>query len=108
MRSRFAGSVLAASLMLCVVAPQAAHAKNGQKTAAVVVGGLLLGAAALAASSSDHQYQDQYVPPPPPPQRHAPYSAPFSPARSVTCYPREGACYNDDGDFLPTWTNRVF
>jgi hypothetical protein len=39
---------------------------------------------------------------------YRPRMSPFSPTFGVTCYPREGACYNDDGDFLPTWTRRVF
>jgi len=104
MRQKIAGSLLAVTLALCAAAPTAAYAKNGEKTAAVI-GGLLLGTAVLAASSSDYRHQDQYVPPPPPPPR---YRAPFSPAAGVTCYPRDLACYNNDGDFLPTWTNRVF
>ncbi|MCX5496576.1 hypothetical protein OSH11_17865 [Kaistia dalseonensis] len=103
MRQR-TGWACAAVAVLCLAQPTIAEAKHGDKTAAVIVGGLLLGAAALAASSSDHQHQNQYVPPPQP-QRPA---APFSPATNVTCYPREGACYNNSGDFLPSWTSRVF
>lgn len=104
MQRTFKGLVGAATLLVSLAAPQISEAKNGEKTAAVI-GGLLLGAAALAASSNDYRYQDQYPPPPP---RYIPPAAPFSPARSVTCYPRDRACYNDDGYFLPSWTSRVF
>ena len=101
-----------AMLVVAAVAMSAApaFAKNGQNTAAIIGGlaGLAIGAAAVSAASSDYQHQNQYVPPPPPPPPPPRYKAPFSPAAGVVCYPKQRSCFNDDGDFLPTWTSRVF
>lgn len=105
MRGLIGGAMLVVVAMAATSAP--VFAKNGQNAAAIIGGlaGIAIGAAAVSAASSDYQHQDQYVPPPPPPPR---YRAPFSPAGGVVCYPQQRACYNDDGDFLPTWTGRVF
>ncbi len=44
-----------------------------------------------------------------PSQRHPGRNwSPFSPADNVTCYPRERACYNRRGYYMPSWTRRVF
>jgi hypothetical protein len=104
MRKTSVRLMLAGALALSATAPGFARSWHSDDTAALV-GGLVLGGIVAAASSHDHRHRNQYVPPPPP---YQPRMAPFSPARGVTCYPREGACYDNDGDFLPSWTNRVF
>ncbi len=44
-----------------------------------------------------------------PRQRHPGRNwSPFSPADNITCYPRERACYNRRGYYMPSWTRRVF
>lgn len=101
---------LSAKLMLAgaiaLTATQSGFARKWHSDdTAALVGGLVLGGIAAAAISSDHRHQNQYVPPQP---AYQPRMAPFSPTRGVTCYPREGACYNDRGDFSAIWTNRVF
>ncbi|MBB3316552.1 MULTISPECIES: hypothetical protein [unclassified Rhizobium] len=98
------------TLLLCSLVATALPASSSARSwhsddTAALVGGLLLGGIAASAASHDHVHQNQYIPPPPP---YPPRSAPFSPARDVICYPRQGACFNPDGDFLPTWTNRLF
>lgn len=104
MRSRSLRLTLAGVLAFSLAGPEIALARHKDDVAAGIVGGLLLGAVAVAASSHDHYHRDQYMPAP----VYRPRMSPFSPTFGVTCYPREGACYNDDGDFLPTWTRRVF
>ena len=37
-----------------------------------------------------------------------PQGAPFSPGGDITCYPRQLACYNHNGSFMPSWTRKVF
>jgi hypothetical protein len=92
---------LAGLLALSTASPGLAH-HNDDAAAAIIAGGLI-GAAAIAASSHHHHHHDQYVPPP----YYTP-GAPFSPARGIICYPRERACYDNDGFFKPKWTYRVF
>lgn len=110
MRRKIIALMLAVATALCLSAPQAALAKNGQNTAAIIgaAAGLAIGAAAMSAASSDYRYQNQYVPPPPPPPPPPRYRAPFSPAAGVVCYPQQAACYNDAGSYLPSWSSRVF
>ncbi len=36
------------------------------------------------------------------------WGAPFSPGEDITCYPRERACYNRKGHYMPSWTRRAF
>jgi hypothetical protein len=103
MRGTLARLALAGALALSMTAPGLARHWHSDDTAALV-GGLVLGGIAAAAISHDHHHRDQYIPPAPAYQP----AAPFSPARGVVCYPREGACYDNDGDFLPSWTHRVF
>lgn len=95
---------IAGVMVLASALPGAARSWHSDDTAALV-GGLLIGGIAAAAASHDHRHQNQYAPVR---QAPPPRMAPFSPASGVICYPREGACYNGDGDFLPTWTGRVF
>lgn len=94
---------LALAGMLALSTPGFAH-HHDDTAAAIVAGGIVLGAAALAASSHHHHYRDQYIPVP----AYYPPAAPFSPARGVICYPRDRACYDNAGLFLPSWTYRVF
>jgi hypothetical protein len=110
MRRKIIALMLAATTALCLSAPQIALAKNGQNAAAIIgaAAGFAIGAAAMSAASSDYRYQDQYVPPPPPPPPPPRYRAPFSPAGGVVCYPQQRACYNDAGNYLPSWSSRVF
>ena len=95
---------LASLLALSTAAPTLAHHNDDAAAAAIIAGGLI-GAAAIAASSHHHHHSDQYLPPPPP--YYTP-GAPFSPSRGVICYPRERACYDNAGFYLPSWTYRVF
>jgi hypothetical protein len=110
MRHLIAGSMLLVAAVTGMATPELAYAKNGQNAAAIIggVAGFALGAAAMSAASSDYRYQDQYVPPPPPPPPPPRHMAPFSPAGGVVCYPQQRACYNDAGNYLPSWSSRVF
>ncbi|MFI0845334.1 hypothetical protein [Mesorhizobium sp. IMUNJ 23232] len=103
MRGTLLKLALAGALALSMTAPGLARHWNSGDTAALITG-LAIGGIAASAASHDHYYQDQYIPPPPV-YRSA---APFSPARGIICYPRQLACYANDGSFAPKWTNRVF
>lgn len=95
--------ILAGAIALSMTAPGMARKWHSDDTAALV-GGLVIGGIAAAAISNDYRHRDQYNPPPPP---YRP-AAPFRPARNVICYPSEYACYNNNGKFLPKWSNRYF
>lgn len=41
-------------------------------------------------------------------REHRDWGAPFSPGEDITCYPRERACYNRKGHYMPSWTRRAF
>ena len=101
MRATLIKLMLAGLLALSTAAPGFAH--NNDTAAAIIAGGLI-GAAAISASSHHHHHHDQYIPVP----AYYPPAAPFSPARGVICYPRDRACYDNAGLFLPSWTYRVF
>ncbi len=102
MRGTIAKLMLAGALALSMTDPGSAH--NHDDAAAAIIAGGLIGAAAIAASSHHYHHRDQYVPVP----AYYPPAAPFSPARGVICYPRDRACYDNAGLFLPSWTYRVF
>lgn len=103
MRGGMGRLVLAGALALSMTAPGMARKWHSDDTAALV-GGLVIGGIAAAAISNDYRHRDQYVPPPP---DYRP-SAPFRPARNVICYPKQYACYDNKGRFLPKWSNRYF
>ena len=103
MRATLVKLALAGALAVTMAAPGLARHWNSGDTAALI-GGLALGGIAAAAASHDHYYNDQYIPPAP---AYRP-AAPFSPAAGIVCYPREGACYDNAGNFSPKWTNRIY
>jgi len=45
---------------------------------------------------------------PPVRPKHGGRGQPFSPGGGITCYPRERACYNRNGYYMPSWTKREF
>jgi hypothetical protein len=94
---------MAGALALAMTAPGLAKKWSSRDTAALVTG-MAIGGIAAAAASGDYNHQNQYIPPPPPPRP----AAPFSPAAGIVCYPRQSACYDNQGYFIPSWTNRVF
>lgn len=103
MRGTLLKLALAGGLALSMTAPGLARHWNSGDTAALITG-LAIGGIAASAASHDHYYQDQYIPPAP---VYRP-SAPFSPARGIICYPRQGACYDNAGYYSAKWSSRVF
>jgi hypothetical protein len=103
MRGTLLKLTLAGALALTMTAPGLARHWNSGDTAALITG-LAIGGIAASAASHDHYYQDQYIPPAP---VYRP-SAPFSPARGIICYPRQGACYDNAGYYSAKWSSRVF
>ncbi|MEM8836817.1 MAG: hypothetical protein AAGE89_01895 [Pseudomonadota bacterium] len=89
-------------IALVTLPSEAKHGRNAAK--GLAIGAALLGAAALAASSHDHRHQNYRPHRDYRPRRHGP----FSPARHITCYPREQACYRDNGRYSWNWTNRIY
>ncbi len=67
--------------------------------------GVAVGAAIIGAIAADHKHDHHES------ATHRPsYGAgrTYSPARNVTCYRRQRACYHTDGSFAPRWTRREF
>ncbi len=105
MRRIMLSSLLVASLVATLV-QSTTIAKAGERSRrnAAIIAGAVLGAAALAASSQHHRHQ-----------YHRAYSGyqprwrgPFSPAPRVTCYPRQGVCYRQNGRIAHKWTRRYY
>jgi len=94
------------ALCLAMTAPSMARKWHSNDTAALV-GGIVIGGIAAAAISNDYRHRDQYIPPPPPPPPSRP-AAPFRPKPGVICYPREYACYDNNGRYSPKWSARYF
>ncbi len=99
----FAARILLAGICMGAVAGSASARSWHSDDTAALVGGVLLGGIAAAAVSHDHHHHNQYIGP-----RPVYGGAPFSPSRGVICYPNQVACYNNNGTYLPAWTNRVF
>jgi D-alanyl-D-alanine carboxypeptidase len=104
---KLSSTAIAMPFLLLATTSQA-PAKNN--TAAALVGGLIVGAAVGAAvSSANHPKTIYYAPPPaapPPPPRPA-WTAAFTPAPGVICYPAQQACYNN-GAYAPNYTYGYF
>ncbi|MEO1457616.1 MAG: hypothetical protein AAFV49_08635 [Pseudomonadota bacterium] len=67
--------------------------------------GVAVGAAIIGAVSGDHTHDDYRAPADPPNYGHG---AGYSPARNITCYRRQRACYHVNGRLAPNWTEREF
>ncbi|GAA4766599.1 hypothetical protein GCM10023219_09980 [Stakelama sediminis] len=80
------------------------HSDKGKTAAAVLAGALVIGAVAVAASSKRqdrYQYPDHYRD-----FRDRPRQ--WYPARGVTCYRDQRACYKVGRGYSPHWTRREF
>lgn len=70
--------------------------------------GVALGAAIIGAISSDHKHDDYRAPTGSAPPRHQGRD-PFSPAKGITCFPRQQACFSDPtGGVSTAWTPEEF
>ncbi len=67
--------------------------------------GVAVGAAIIGAVSGDHTHDDYRAPAQQPNYGHG---QGYSPARNITCYRRQRACYHVSGRLAPNWTDREF
>ena len=79
------------------------HGHHGGDAVAAGIIGLAIGAA--ISDDGDYRHRDVYGPPPAPAYAPPP---PFSPARDITCYPAQYACYFRNGAFNNFWTHAEF